>query len=187
MVRWMGCQLVYQMALNGECYILLWTVKNPAGFQATVTRGVFKSALQPQDLLPWLHQETELLWRTLTGPWPGMNQWTCLPFPSLSHGNLLNRSLCCCCNSSRVFGQNPWATDENTRVASWCLEREDDTGGGEPAAGRFPLSPCLVHFRQFSSDPAPPSGCNHLQQLIHPQLQRPKGESTHATVIVVVN
>ena len=37
-----------------------------------------------------------------------------------------------------------------TRTLDWLaggLEREDDMGDGEPAAGRFPLSPCLVHFR----------------------------------------
>jgi len=101
---------------NGPEWLMLqltfwWTIKNAAGFQATAARGVFKSALQPQGDGAALDAD----W-SLTGV-----VWTSglafHPFLSLSRGNLRDRYVCC--NSSRVFGQNPWATDENTRLASW--------------------------------------------------------------------
>ena len=76
LMRWMRCQLVCQMALNATAYFW-WTVKNAAGFQATVAHGVFKRALQ-----------------TLTGPWPGSCEPLDLPSISLPFTWQLARSIC---------------------------------------------------------------------------------------------
>ena len=92
LMRWMRCQLVCQMALNATAYFW-WTVKNAAGFQATAAHGVFKRALQPQGDG---RSCSDGHWLVLDRG--RVNHWICLPFLSLSRGNLRDRSVCC--NSS---------------------------------------------------------------------------------------
>ena len=100
----------------------------------------------------------ELLWWTLTGPWPGSCEPVDLPSIHFSPFHVATCEIDLCAATVHAFLVK--IPEPLTRTLDWLaggLEREDDMGDGEPAAGRFPLSPCLVHFRQFSSDPAPPS------------------------------
>jgi len=90
LMRWMRCQLVCQMALNATAYFW-WTVKNAAGFQATVAHGVFKRALQ-----------------TLTGPWPGSCEPVDLPSIHFSpfHVATCEIDLCAATVKARLVPKN---------------------------------------------------------------------------------
>lgn len=142
----LGWQLVCQMALNATA-LLLKRLKKRRRFSSNWESSRVHCS-HTHSLLGG--GCTKLLWRDTD--WSLSGGRSCEPVDLASDFPPYHVATCwsiCVLYRSCIFFGQCWAADEHTSMRDTVV-----VGDGEPAAGRFPLSPCIVQLWQFPSDPS---------------------------------